>query len=94
MSAHAVLAPELARPGRRTHVRASEVERLATRWQRALDAADAALKAATGTLPGPYLEQHRRALGDERRQTAELLAAVARVRGVPSPWRFRRSLAP
>ena len=70
------------------------MERLARQWQRALDAADAALRAATGTLPGPYLEQHRRALGDERRQTAELLVAVARVRGVPHPWGFRRSLAP
>ena len=47
-----------------------------------------------GTLPGPYLEQRRRALGKERRQTAELLVGVARVHGIPRPWRFRRSLAP
>jgi len=92
MSAHAVLAPDIARLGRRTHVPTSDIERLATRWQRAFDAADGALRAATGTLPGPYLEQHRRALGDERRQTADLLVAVARMRGVPRPSRFRHSL--
>ena len=101
MSAQAVLAPELARLGRRTRVHSCEtdaahehaplrvpeasiddLERLAGRWQRAFDAADRAPKAAAGTLPAPYLEKQRRALGDERRQTAELLVAVARVQGL------------
>jgi hypothetical protein len=33
-------------------------------------------------LPAPYLERRHRALGKERRQTAELLVAVARVQGI------------
>ena len=82
MSAHAVLAPEVPRLGRRARVRTSDLERLAGQWQRAFGAADRALRAAAGTLPAPYLEQHRRALGVERRETAELLVAVARVQGV------------
>ena len=112
MSAHAVLAPEMARPGRRTRVQTCEtdaahehapprapeapidsLELLAAQWQRAFDAADRALIAAVGTLPAPYLEQRRRALGKERRQTAELLVGVARVHGIRRPWRFRRCLA-
>jgi len=81
MSAHAVLAPEMPRLGQ-AHVRKFEMERPAGRWQRAFDAADRALRAAAGTLPAPYLEKRRRALGEERRQTAELLVAVARVQGI------------
>lgn len=81
MSAHAVIAPEMPRPGQ-ARVRTFELERLAGRWQRAFDAAERALKAAAGTLPAPYLEGRRRALGKERRQTAELLVAVARVQGI------------
>jgi len=63
-------------------IRTSDLERLAGRWQRAFDAADWALRAAAGTLPAPYLERHRRALGEERRQTADLLVTLARVQGV------------
>jgi hypothetical protein len=56
-----------------------DLELLAARWQRAFDAADRALRAAAGTLPASYLQQHGRALAEERRQTAELLVTVARV---------------
>ena len=102
MSAHAVLAPEVPRLGRRTRIRAcdrdaaheraprsalDDLERLAGQWQRAFDAAERALRAAADTLPAVYLQKRRRALAEERRQTAELLATVARAQGIRRvPW--------
>ncbi len=56
-------------------------------WQRALDASERALLAAAGTLSPAYLSQQRRELAQERRETALLLADVARARGIkPLPW--------
>jgi HAD superfamily hydrolase (TIGR01509 family) len=66
-----------------------DLEPLAARWQRALDAGDRALRAGAESLPAAYLTPRRRALVDERRRTAELLVAVARERGDASghlPW--------
>ena len=60
---------------------------LALHWQRALDANERALHAAAGTLSPAYLGQQRRELAQERRETALLLADVARARGIkPLPW--------
>lgn len=74
-------APGLERP------RQPELDTLATQWQRALDAGELALRAAVGTLPASYLSQRRRELTQERRETAELLTALARARGIRSlPW--------
>jgi hypothetical protein len=70
-----------------------DLELLAADWQRALDSADRALVAAVGTLPTPYLEKRRRALAEERRQTAELLVAVARARGSRRACPCRRNVA-
>jgi hypothetical protein len=44
-------------------------------------------------LPTPYLEKRRRALAEERRQTAELLVAVARARGSRRDCPCRRNVA-
>ena len=66
---------------------ARELDKIASQWQRALDAGERALGAAAGTLPAPYLTQRRSELVRERRQTAELLARLAQVRGISSvPW--------
>ena len=64
-----------------------DLEPLAARWQRALDAGDRALRAAADSLPAAYLAPRRRALVEERRQTADLLVRVAREQGIePPPW--------
>ena len=64
-----------------------DLEPLAARWQRALDAGDRALRAAAESLPTAYLGPRRRALLEERRQTADLLVRVAREQGIrPLPW--------
>jgi hypothetical protein len=62
-----------------------DLEPLVVQWQRALDAADRALWAAAHTLPAPYVRSRRRALADERRQTAELLITLARAVGGRRP---------
>ena len=77
MSVHAVSAPG----ARRARARAPDLQLLVAHWQRALDAADRALRAATDTLPAQYLQKHRRALAEERRQTADLLVTLTRVQG-------------
>jgi len=65
----------------------ANLDKLASQWQRALDADERALHAAAGTLPSAYLSQRRRELAQERRETALLLADVARARGIrPLPW--------
>ena len=48
------------------------------RWQIALDAAETALHAAAGLLPGPELNRRRSQLAEERRETAEALSRLAR----------------
>jgi len=64
-----------------------ELEPLSAYWQRALDAADKALWAATGSVPDDDLRERRQHLVQERQQTARLLEAVARVaRPQPGPW--------
>jgi beta-phosphoglucomutase-like phosphatase (HAD superfamily) len=100
MSTHALSAPRPARKQRRRRSavrtrplpppprkRPGDLEPLAAGWQRSLDAGDRALRAAAESLSPAYLGPRRRALVDERRQTAELLAGVAREQGVrPLPW--------
>jgi beta-phosphoglucomutase-like phosphatase (HAD superfamily) len=67
--------------------RRPELDSIAAQWQRSLDAGERALGAAAGTLPASYLRQRRLELGRERQQTAELLAGLAKVRGLhPLPW--------
>ena len=63
------------------------LEPLSAYWQRALDAADNALQAATGSVPDVELRERRQQLVRERQQTARLLEAVACVaRPQPKPW--------
>jgi beta-phosphoglucomutase-like phosphatase (HAD superfamily) len=64
-----------------------ELEPIASGWQRALDADEDALEAATGELSPAELGRRRHELALERRATAETLAHVAHVAGVhPVPW--------
>ena len=64
-----------------------ELEPLSAYWQQALDAADSALRAATGSVPDADLRERRQHLARERQETARLLEAVARVaRPQPKPW--------
>jgi HAD superfamily hydrolase (TIGR01509 family) len=64
-----------------------ELDTAASAWQRSLDRAERALDAASASLTAAELGQRRRALERERRETAELLAGLARVAGVqPAPW--------
>lgn len=55
-----------------------DLDALCARWRTALDAEDAAYRAARGTLAPAELAAGRRRLDDERRQTLALLRAVAR----------------
>ena len=67
--------------------RRASLDKLASQWQRALDADERALHAAAGTLPPEYLSQHRRELTQERREIALLLGDVAHAKGIrPLPW--------
>jgi HAD superfamily hydrolase (TIGR01509 family) len=64
-----------------------DLDRLASCWQRALDAEDRALRAAGGELPPALLARGRRALALERIETSDLLGQVARASGVrEAPW--------
>lgn len=64
-----------------------DLDSVSSRWQLALDAAQRALTAATGSLPVRELDRRRRALSHERQQTAEVLVRLANVAGVrPAPW--------
>jgi len=64
-----------------------ELEPLSANWQRALDAADKALQAATGSVPDDDLHERRQQLVRERQETVRLLEATARVaRPQPRPW--------
>lgn len=63
------------------------LEAAATRWQLALDAAERALSAASGSLPAVEIAGRRGTLVRERRDTADLLLHVARAaRARPEPW--------
>ena len=75
-------------PASRTpHPGPPDLDDLAARWQRALDAGELALRAAVDTLPATYLGQRRRELVQERQETAELLKTVARMTGARQlPW--------
>lgn len=72
MSAHSTELPNL--------------EPAANGWQHALDADQRALTAVAGIVRADDLAQRRSALGAERRETAQLLARLARTLGVASPW--------
>jgi beta-phosphoglucomutase-like phosphatase (HAD superfamily) len=64
-----------------------ELDDLASRWQRALDAADRALAAAHGSMPDAELTERARALTAERGATAQALGRLAHVAAVrPAPW--------
>ena len=63
------------------------LDTLASRWQRALDAAQRALTAAAGSLPDADLALRRRELAQERLQTAQVLTRLADLAGrAPAPW--------
>ena len=71
------------------------LEALATRWQRALDAAEYALVSAAVGTADPSLGGRRAALVRERRDTAELIASVAREAGIaPVPWLLPVAVSP
>jgi len=64
-----------------------ELEPLSAHWQRARDAADKALQAATGSVPDDDLHERRQQLVRERQETVRLPEATARVaRPQPRPW--------
>jgi beta-phosphoglucomutase-like phosphatase (HAD superfamily) len=64
-----------------------ELDTAASRWQRAFDATDHALAAAGGLVPTTELQAERRALREERQQTATMLARLARLEDIrPGPW--------
>src|SRR5829696_2116090 len=71
------------------------LESLACRWQRSLDATESALSSARVSLEGPELGRRRRALAEERQETAVALARLARVMGaLPAPWLSRVPVTP
>src|SRR4029079_1210516 len=72
MSIHATEAPDL--------------EPAANGWQHALDADQRALSAVAGLVRADELARRRSALGVERRETADLLARLARTLRVTPPW--------
>jgi HAD superfamily hydrolase (TIGR01509 family) len=65
-----------------------ELETIASRWQRALDAAERAVNAAgAASLPARDVDLRRSALRQERQETADALARLAGVAGIrPVPW--------
>jgi len=77
---------------RRTHAgpkaapRLPNLDRLAERWQRALDAADSALAAEVGFLPRAELGERVHALTVERRQATRSLEQAAAAIGRDAPW--------
>ena len=77
-----------ARPPARAEPRRLDLERVAARWQRALDAAERALRAgAAGGLSASELAELRRGLTVERRAASDALARLARTAGgSPAPW--------
>jgi HAD superfamily hydrolase (TIGR01509 family) len=94
----AVASPPIQRAGTVRSVRAEpaeaaerhtllDLDRLAYRWQLALDSAQRALAAESGFLPGNELHERSGKLGQERQATAATLTNLARVAGIrPEPW--------
>jgi hypothetical protein len=82
-----------ARPSRRTHprprpstqARPLDFGAINSQWQQSFNASAQALTAATGILPPPELQQRWSHLKCERRETADVLASVARVCGWTEP---------
>lgn len=76
------------RPPARAEAQRLDLEPVAARWQRALDAADGALRAgAAAGLSASELTEGRRALAVERRAASDALARLARAAGAgPAPW--------
>jgi HAD superfamily hydrolase (TIGR01509 family) len=66
--------------------RPRDLESLSAEWQRALDAAARALRAAGESLPASELRDRRVALAHETESTAAALHALAHGRGQPAPW--------
>src|SRR5919201_1175623 len=63
-----------------------ELDTISSKWQLALDSAQRALAAAGGLLPAAELGRRTRRLAEERQQTAEALARLARAAGFrPAP---------
>jgi len=71
---------------RRPTVVAAPLESLSAGWRGAFDAAERALRAATGQLPPSELAELEKRLRDERASTAHLLQSVAHVRGKDDPF--------
>jgi beta-phosphoglucomutase-like phosphatase (HAD superfamily) len=65
---------------------AVDLEALSADWQRALDAAGSALRAAGESLPASELRDRRAALADETETTAAALRELARGGRRPAPW--------
>jgi len=64
----------------------AELDTVTCRWQRAFDAGDHALAAASGLLPPLALQHERLALAQERQLTAVMLRSLAHLEGIPAPW--------
>jgi HAD superfamily hydrolase (TIGR01509 family) len=74
---------------RNGRVRAAELDTVVSRWERALDAAQIALRDAGGRqgLSGEVLQRHQHELVQERREVADDLASLARMVGARAkPW--------
>ncbi len=67
------------------HPRRIELDTVASRWDRALDSADHALRSGSGILPAGETGRLQRELVDERRDTAALLARLARISEIRTP---------
>jgi hypothetical protein len=77
----------VARSGPSEPRRSLELDTVTRGWQRAFDATDHALAAASGFLPESALRHERSALTHERQQTVTLLGDLARLVGIhPAPW--------
>jgi beta-phosphoglucomutase-like phosphatase (HAD superfamily) len=63
-----------------------DLEALSADWQRALDAAGSALRAAGESLPASELRDRRAALANETETTAAALRELARGGRRPAPW--------
>ena len=65
----------------------AELDTVTCRWQRAFDAGDHALAAASGLLPAAALQHERLELAQERHLTAAMLTNLAHLEGIhPAPW--------
>jgi beta-phosphoglucomutase-like phosphatase (HAD superfamily) len=74
------------RPERSQNHRPVDLELLSAGWQRALDAAGSALRAADESLPAWELRDRRAALARETATTAVALRELARGGRQPAPW--------